>query len=103
MIEVDQSKFDFSYMAWDVAMTLEECKCENIPCEYLGMGRTDSDNAKSGYYPRFKIELDGFVITDLHDNEVSIYCKETGEGGLFNRDAYNTRKTSIAEFYAKNF
>ncbi len=47
MIVVDQSKFDFSYMAWDVAMTLEECKCENIPCEYLGLGRTDSDNAKS--------------------------------------------------------
>jgi hypothetical protein len=52
----------------------------------------------------YEIELEGFIITDLTNNEILIRSKESGEAGVFNRDAYWTRGgQSIAEFYAKNF
>jgi hypothetical protein len=52
----------------------------------------------------YEIELEGFIITDLTNNEIRIRCKESGEAGVFSRDAYWTRGyQSLAEFYAKNF
>ena len=97
-------ELDLGYLAWDVRVTLEECEQDGIPCQYIGIGRVDADNAKSNYYPMYEIELEGFIITDLTNNEIRIRCKETGEAGVFNRDAYWTRGgQSIAEFYAKNF
>jgi hypothetical protein len=89
---------------WDVAMTLEECKQDNIPCEFLGIGNVDEDNPESAIYPRYKMELDGFILTDLPHNEVYIRCVETGEAGVFSRPAYYNRGGyTIAEFFAKNF
>ena len=95
---------DLGYLSWDIQMTLDECESDNVPCKYLGLGHVDADNYKSNYYPMYEIELEGFIITDLTNNEIRIRCKETGEAGVFNRDAYWTRGgQSIAEFYAKNF
>ena len=97
-------ELDLGYLAWDVRVTLEECEQDGIPCQYIGIGRVDADNAKSNYYPMYEIELEGFIITDLTNNEICIRCTDTGEAGVFNRDVYWTRGgQSIAEFYAKNF
>ena len=96
-------ELDFGYLAWDVRATLEECEQDGIPCQYIGIGRVDADNAKSNYYPMYEIDMDGFIIKDMTHNEICIRCKETGEAGVFNRDAYRTRGDQlVAEFYAKN-
>ena len=96
--------YDAGYLAWDVQVTLDECKSDDVPCKYIGIGHVDADDYKSNYYPMYEIELEGFIITDLTNNEIRIRCKETGEAGVFSRDAYWTRGgQSLAEFYAKNF
>ena len=93
-----------SDMAWEIRTTMLECEQDKIPCEYLGVGHVDEDSPESAYYPRFKMELDGYTLTDLPHNEVYIRCNETGEAGVFNRDAYYNRGGyTIAEFFAKNF
>lgn len=93
-----------SDLAWDVRTTLLECEQDGIPCEYLGVGHVDEDDIDSAVYPKYKMELDGYILTDLPHNEVYIRCIETGEAGVFNRDAYYNRGGySIAEFFTKNF
>ena len=93
-----------SDLAWDVRTTLLECEQDGIPCEYLGVGHVDEDDIDSAIYPKYKMELDGYILTDLPHNEVYIRCIETGEAGVFSRDAYYNRGGySIAEFFKKNF
>tara|TARA_R110000868_G_scaffold235677_1_gene489595 strand:+ start:213 stop:509 length:297 start_codon:yes stop_codon:yes gene_type:complete len=94
---------DFGYLAEDVRITMEECKLDAVPCRYLGLGKIDADDPNSGWYPMYEIEMEGFIISDLTSSEKLIRCKETGEAGVFNRDAYYNRGGSVAEFYAKNF
>ena len=97
-------ELDLGYLAWDVRVTLEECEQDGIPCQYIGIGRVDADDTKSNYYAMYEVDKDGFIIKDMTNNEILIRCKDTGEAGVFNRDAYWTRgDQSVAEFYAKNF
>ena len=95
---------DMGYLAWDVRVTLDECKADGIPCKYIGLGLIDMSNPDLGHYPMYELELDGFIIADLTSNKKLIRCKETGEAGVFDRDAfYNRGGLSVGEFYAKNF
>ena len=94
---------DFGYLAWDVETTLASSKQDGIPCKYIGLGKIDADDPTSGWYPMYEIEMEGFIISDLTHNEKLIRCKESGEAGVFNRDAFYNRDGSVAEFYAKNF
>jgi len=64
----------------------------------------DMSNPDLGHYPMYELEIDGFIIADLTSNKKLIRCKETGEAGVFDRDAfYNRGGLSVGEFYAKNF
>ena len=93
-----------SDLAQDVRITLLECEQDGIPCEYLGVGHVDEDDIDSAIYPKYKIEFEDYILTDLPNNEVYIRCKETGEAGVFNRNAYYNRGGyTIGEFFAKNF
>ena len=51
-------ELDLGYLAWDVRVTLEECEQDGIPCQYIGIGRVDADNAKSNYYPMYEIDME---------------------------------------------
>ena len=58
-------ELDLGYLAWDVRVTLEECEQDGIPCQYIGIGRVDADNAKSNYYAMYEVDKDGFIIKDM--------------------------------------
>jgi hypothetical protein len=51
----------------------------------------------------YEMEMEGFIVADLTSSKKLIRCKETGEAGVFDRDAFYNRDGSVAEFYAKNF